>query len=105
MIRYALVCERGHDFESWFQDSAAYDKQVKRELVTCDPDYAAKIGLANPAACAMAFRQVQERLIVMTRGAFTDQAASAIAATRRVPVLVVEPSGMAAGETGPAAAH
>jgi hypothetical protein len=35
MIRYALVCEKGHDFESWFQDSAAYDQQVKRSLVTC----------------------------------------------------------------------
>jgi hypothetical protein len=35
MIRYALVCDRGHDFESWFQDSVAYDKQVKRKLVTC----------------------------------------------------------------------
>jgi hypothetical protein len=35
MIRYALVCEGGHAFESWFQDSAAYDKQVKRKLVTC----------------------------------------------------------------------
>jgi hypothetical protein len=35
MIRYALVCDRGHDFESWFADSAAYDKQVKRKLVSC----------------------------------------------------------------------
>jgi hypothetical protein len=35
MIRYALRCERGHDFESWFQNSAAYDKQAKRALVTC----------------------------------------------------------------------
>ena len=35
MIRYALVCERGHDFDSWFQDSAAYDQQVKRSLITC----------------------------------------------------------------------
>ena len=35
MIRYALICERGHEFESWFQDSAAYDKQAKRGLVTC----------------------------------------------------------------------
>ena len=26
MIRYALVCDRGHEFESWFQDSAAYDR-------------------------------------------------------------------------------
>jgi hypothetical protein len=43
MIRYALVCERGHDFESWFQDSAAYDKQVKRGLVTCPQCSSAKV--------------------------------------------------------------
>jgi len=35
MIRYALVCDKGHQFESWFQDSAAYDKQARRKLVAC----------------------------------------------------------------------
>ncbi len=35
MIRYALRCERGHTFESWFQSSAAYDSQHKRGLVAC----------------------------------------------------------------------
>src|SRR6516165_5807630 len=35
MIRYALNCEQGHTFESWFANSAAYDKQVKRGLITC----------------------------------------------------------------------
>lgn len=35
MIRYALICRQGHEFESWFQDSAAYDKQAKRGLVSC----------------------------------------------------------------------
>jgi len=35
MIRYALVCAKGHGFESWFQNSAAYDKQAKRGLVEC----------------------------------------------------------------------
>ena len=35
MIRYALACKNGHSFESWFGDSAAYDKQAKRGLVTC----------------------------------------------------------------------
>jgi hypothetical protein len=35
LIRYALVCHKGHGFESWFQDSIAYDKQAKRGLVTC----------------------------------------------------------------------
>jgi hypothetical protein len=35
MIRYALTCDKGHAFESWFQNSATYDTQVKRRLVTC----------------------------------------------------------------------
>lgn len=35
MIRYALRCERGHEFESWFQSSSAYDSQHKRGLIAC----------------------------------------------------------------------
>ena len=35
MIKYALVCDKGHEFESWFADSAAYDRQRKRKLVAC----------------------------------------------------------------------
>ena len=43
MIRYALACDKGHDFESWFQDSAAYDKQARRGLVTCPLCGSAKV--------------------------------------------------------------
>jgi hypothetical protein len=43
MIRYTLNCDRGHAFESWFQNSAAYDKQAKRSLVTCPVCGSAKI--------------------------------------------------------------
>ncbi len=35
MIRYALRCECGHVFDSWFADSTAYDRQHARGLVTC----------------------------------------------------------------------
>ena len=35
MIRYALACDNGHAFDSWFQNSAAYDKQVKAGLIAC----------------------------------------------------------------------
>lgn len=35
MIQYALACDKGHTFESWFQNSAAYDKQAKRKLIEC----------------------------------------------------------------------
>jgi hypothetical protein len=43
MIRYALQCEHGHAFESWFQNSAAFDKQAKRNLVTCPICSSAKV--------------------------------------------------------------
>jgi hypothetical protein len=46
MIRYALACAEGHRFESWFQDSAAYDKQAKRGLVTCPHCGSAKVDKA-----------------------------------------------------------
>jgi hypothetical protein len=35
MIHYSLVCERKHDFEAWFKNSADYEKQRKRGLVAC----------------------------------------------------------------------
>ncbi len=43
MIHYALICDQGHSFESWFQNSAAYDKQAKRSLVTCPVCGSAKV--------------------------------------------------------------
>lgn len=35
MIKYALQCDSGHGFESWFPDSASYDVQVRRGFVSC----------------------------------------------------------------------
>jgi hypothetical protein len=35
VIRYALMCQQGHAFESWFQSSAAFDSQVARKLLVC----------------------------------------------------------------------
>jgi hypothetical protein len=35
MIRYALACEAGHAFESWFRDSDTFDAQQKAGFVTC----------------------------------------------------------------------
>jgi hypothetical protein len=43
MIRYALHCDKSHEFESWFQSSSAYDSQVKRKLVTCPICGSAKV--------------------------------------------------------------
>ena len=35
MIRYSLICDRDHSFESWFADAAAFDRQAERGLVAC----------------------------------------------------------------------
>jgi hypothetical protein len=35
MIRYKLRCASGHEFESWFQDSAGYERLAKVGLVEC----------------------------------------------------------------------
>jgi hypothetical protein len=43
MIKYALRCERDHEFESWFKNSAAYDNQRKRGLIACPGCGSAKV--------------------------------------------------------------
>jgi len=35
MIQYALKCADGHQFDSWFQSAAAFDKLVSAGLVSC----------------------------------------------------------------------
>jgi hypothetical protein len=35
MIRYGLVCERRHEFESWFRDSAMCDDQLRSGALEC----------------------------------------------------------------------
>jgi hypothetical protein len=43
VIRYALACNKGHEFESWFQSSEAYDRQSKRGLIVCPSCGSAKV--------------------------------------------------------------
>lgn len=35
MIQYALKCADGHEFDSWFQSAAAFDKLVSAGMVSC----------------------------------------------------------------------
>lgn len=35
MIRYALLCDNGHEFESWFANSSGFEEQARRGFVTC----------------------------------------------------------------------
>ena len=35
MIHYDLICDKGHAFDGWFRDSAAYDEQRAQGFVAC----------------------------------------------------------------------
>jgi hypothetical protein len=35
MIRYALSCDQGHEFEAWFGSISSYDEQVEANAVIC----------------------------------------------------------------------
>lgn len=46
MIRFALVCDNGHEFESWFASNDSYDFQIENSLVACPHCNAVKINKA-----------------------------------------------------------
>ena len=82
MIRYTLNCEKGHAFDSWFQDSAAYDKQAKRGLVACPHCGSAKVEKAIMAP----------RLSGAKKRDTQPEAPAPVAATQeKTPVAMISP--------------
>jgi hypothetical protein len=75
-------------------EGAADDSHIRKLAadtgLTIKHVVAGRSPLSDAAGFAPAFRQIQERLVVMTRGVLDDQVASMIASARRVPVLVIE---------------
>ena len=35
MIQYSLHCSKGHTYDAWFKNAAAFDEQQARGIVTC----------------------------------------------------------------------
>lgn len=35
MIHYRLICDAGHDFDSWFRNSDGFETQAAQSLITC----------------------------------------------------------------------
>jgi len=46
MIRYALRCSRGHEFESWFQSAAAFDRLAAAGRLGCATCGVTEVGKA-----------------------------------------------------------
>jgi hypothetical protein len=82
MIRYALQCDHGHAFESWFQNSSAYETQVKRKLVNCPG-----CGSANVEKAIMAPQIVSKKARVPEK---VPTPATDVAAPAPTPLLMSE---------------
>ncbi|HET6461195.1 MAG TPA: DUF1178 family protein [Syntrophales bacterium] len=45
MIIYDLRCEKGHEFEGWFNDRSAFEKQQNQKLVICPTCGSSEVGI------------------------------------------------------------
>ncbi len=86
MIRYALCCDDGHRFDSWFYDSAAFDEQAARGLVscpTCDSRRVVKAIMAPAVVATRALRPAEP----IARAVDADLAAAAAKPSVEVTLL------------------
>lgn len=68
MIKYSLICHDRHEFEAWFQSSAAYDKQSAKAQVACPHCGSVKVDKAIMAP-AIAKRMSREEPATVSPGA------------------------------------
>jgi len=84
VIHYSLACDKGHSFESWFQNSAAYDKQAKRGLIECPMCGSAKVEKAIMAP-RLARKDKSTSITV------AEDAAPSVPAEATAPVAMISP--------------
>ncbi len=90
MIHYQLRCAHQHEFDGWFQSSAAFDKQAGAGLVECPACGDVKVSRAMMAPA------------VATRDSAPVAATESVTPPPEVPVPAAEP---AVAASGPMPAH
>jgi hypothetical protein len=88
MIRYALICDKKHQFDVWFGNSADYDKQRKRSLVTCPACGSTKV---EKAVMAPAVSRTRKRAAARPVPVPAPIAHSAPASPAPEPVAIISP--------------
>ena len=59
MIKYALVCEKSHSFESWFPDSESFERLARRGLVACPECDSTRVSKALMAPAVLGAKKAQ----------------------------------------------
>lgn len=84
MILYQLRCDHDHAFDAWFRDSAAYDEQSKRGLLSCPACGSAKVSKALMAPrIGMAAKEKGKDLVSAAKPGTKIQVASEAMEMRR----------------------
>jgi hypothetical protein len=97
MIRYNLVCAKGHEFESWFANSAAYDKQARRGLLECPHCGSSKVEKALMTPRLARTRKsgapisAPPEVVATPEPAATSEPAAVSPAPEPAPVAVISP--------------
>jgi hypothetical protein len=84
MIKYALICDQGHTFESWFSNAQGYETQVKRGFVECPTCQTKQVSKAMMAPSVSTSRR-KEAIAAQAAAAIQAQAASAPPAPAAAP--------------------
>ena len=64
MIKFSLICDSHHEFESWFDSGASYDRQARRGLVACPVCNSATVSKAMMAPSLVGARNAVEPVSV-----------------------------------------
>ena len=84
MIRYALGCENGHQFESWFGDSKAFDTLQAADAVLCPECGSASVEKALMAPQISTARKKDAKNDKVRLAANHGMQAEAVAAIRKI---------------------
>ena len=60
MIRYSLCCDKAHEFEGWFSESADFDRQKASGYLTCPVCGSAEVSKVLMAPAVSTARQKEE---------------------------------------------
>lgn len=83
MIRFALRCGHGHEFEGWFRDNDDFEEQASRKLVACPFCESQDVGKALMTPSVSTGRQKEK--IAMMMGEMHRQIAQEVkAAVKRL---------------------
>lgn len=89
MIKYNLKCNKEHVFEAWFKNSAAYDEQVDKGIVSCSICGSSSVTKA-PMAPSIPTKGNQKKETAVAGTAQNEELAKAMSALRELRQKVEE---------------